>query len=623
MCSRSPLDISAHYHSSKPFTRWWWFSGPITEREIARQLEWIRDNGFGGVEIAWVYPLPESEAGPRWLSPEWSEKVAYAKRFCDRIGLGCDFTFGTMWPFGGSIVPKEDALQVYGGLSKQRLRASWETPFESAPGHILNHLDRHALSRYSDVMGAALKEALKGSSSALFCDSWEVETEKIWTGGFGDAFRDRYGYSIEEYMDDLDEHPDVRYDYRKLVAAYVLDGFYRPFDAICHDLGAASRVQCHGAPTDLLAAYASVDIPETEAILFEPHFARIAASAAALAGKPIVSSETFTCLYGWRPRPGPAPYIRQEQVADMKLLVDSLFAHGVNHVIWHGMPYNPEGCENEFYATVHVGPDSPFADEIRPFNTYMEKVCSFMRRGKPYADLAVYLPVEDAWMANELPQGEYSPDARYFWEFRYSRIPAALKGHHPLWISGHFLKDAEVVGGKLRVGDCRFSALYIDAGWIDEEVLTDLLRLARLGLPICLRRQPSQPGKNKSESYAAGLSELISLPRIVRDFDKLPLKPPLVKGELIPDFWCRIDGDTALIFFANPDSMDVHYPMTYGQSYAVDTLQVPLVITFGGRSVEITLIFEPYRSLLVEIPAKGAPRLHDIAFCPGIPSTQP
>ena len=30
-----------------------------------------------------------------------------------------------------------------------------------------------------------------------------------------------------------------------------------------------------------------------------PHFSRIAASAAALSGKPVVSAETFTCLYGF------------------------------------------------------------------------------------------------------------------------------------------------------------------------------------------------------------------------------------------------------------------------------------------------------------------------------------
>jgi hypothetical protein len=29
----------------------------IREDDIDAQLEWLKENGFGGVEIAWLYPL--------------------------------------------------------------------------------------------------------------------------------------------------------------------------------------------------------------------------------------------------------------------------------------------------------------------------------------------------------------------------------------------------------------------------------------------------------------------------------------------------------------------------------------------------------------------------------------
>ena len=61
-----------------------------------------------------------------------------------------------------------------------------------------------------------------------------------------------------------------------------------------HAVGAFSRAQCGGAPADLLTAFMLVDVPETEAILYEPGFSRIPASAAALAGKDVVTSESFT-----------------------------------------------------------------------------------------------------------------------------------------------------------------------------------------------------------------------------------------------------------------------------------------------------------------------------------------
>ena len=43
-----------HYASSKPLTRWWWFARLIKEEDVRYNLDWVKKNGFGGVEIAWV-----------------------------------------------------------------------------------------------------------------------------------------------------------------------------------------------------------------------------------------------------------------------------------------------------------------------------------------------------------------------------------------------------------------------------------------------------------------------------------------------------------------------------------------------------------------------------------------
>ena len=85
----------------------------------------------------------------------------------------------------------------------------------------------------------------------------------------------------------------------KLLSQYVIEEFYKPFTQKSHELGAYSRAQCAGAPCDIISAYAVVDVPETEALLYEPTYANIVASAAALAGKRVVTCETFTCLYGF------------------------------------------------------------------------------------------------------------------------------------------------------------------------------------------------------------------------------------------------------------------------------------------------------------------------------------
>jgi hypothetical protein len=605
------------YQSARPYVRWWWFSGEIREEDIRFQLDWVKANNFGGVEIAWLYSQPGAKPGPEWLSPELSEVVAFTKRYADSLGLGCDFTFGTLWPFGGSFVEEADASVTFEGHSAQRLQKSWEMK----PGRILNHLDRNALEHYSRKMLDFLGDSLAGSTSALFCDSWEVQTSGLWTEGFAESFTAEYGYDVMPFMPELDSHLGVRCDYRKLLARYVLEEFYKPFTEICRGAGAVSRVQCHGAPTDLLAAYAAADIPESEAVLFDPHFSRFAASAAALTGKSIVSAESFTCLYGWVPWPGPAPFIKREQTADLKLLADALFANGVNLIIWHGMPYNQPGGENEFYATVHVGPDSAFADELPAFNSYMERVSAFMRKGRAYSDVAVYLPLEDNWMKGELAEEMRRPSALHHWELQYQRMPPELAGYHPLWISLPFLEEANCADGHLECGPVGFTLLYVDAEWLDLQALRRILSLARDGLPVCLKQKPSQPGRVRDSDYDGMLAELISLPNVSDDFARVAVNPPLVEGEDLPEFFCRVDGDELLLFFAHPLSMGVSYPVQYGQSFIDRQVEVPIGLNFKGRSAEVTLAFEPYQSLLLRLGPDMNPAFEDIRFMPRAPQT--
>ncbi|MCU0782045.1 MAG: hypothetical protein MUF04_13220 [Akkermansiaceae bacterium] len=600
-----------HYPDSRPWTRWWWFANPIRFEQLASQLVWLRDMGFGGVEIAWVYPHPDEEpGGAKWLSPEWSELVAFASQHAASLGLGCDFTFGTLWPFGGTFVSEADASLNYDGPSPQRLRKSWESPAE---GRILNHLDAGALERYAAVMGAALAPALtRGRRPGFFCDSWEVRTEGLWAAGFGDAFRARFGYDIEPLMPVLDDHPDARYDYRKLIGEYVLREFYEPYAVECQRHGGFARVQCHGAPTDLLAAYAAAEVPESEALLFDPGFSQIAASAALLGGRPIVSAEAFTCLYGWRRWPGPGQFQGEERIGDIYLLGDALVANGVNHLIWHGTPLlaaaaTPERqCQRRFYASVHVGPDAAFAGELAECNRYFTEICAAMREGRPYTDVAVYLPLEDRRMLGGLPEESRKPSGEYHWELHDLRFPSELAGYQPTWVSEHFLREAEFRDGILHCGDAEFTSLYLDCEWLDGDALAAVARLALLGLPVCLKRHPRQPGSVRSPDFARALAELHRSGRVADRFAEVAAGPPLLAGPHLPPHRCRVvDGDL-VVFFAHPHAAALIYPMRPGQFEAAGPMEVPVTIRWQGVAREILLSFAPGRGVLLRMTRGGA-----------------
>jgi len=477
-----------------------------------------------------------------------------------------------------------------------------------AGGPILNHLDRQALFRYGRRFGAALDLPARAEglrTPGFFCDSWEVSPSGLWTAGFEAAFQQRFGYNILPFMANLDACPDERYDYRRLLAAYVLDEFYAPYTALCHELGGYSRVQCHGAPTDLLAAYALADVPETEAILFDPDFATFATAAAVHAGKPIVSCEAFTCLYGWVPYPGPGPYQEQELLCDLKLVADGLMANGVNQILWHGMPYNPPGGHQRFYATTHVGPDSSFAPQIAAFNAYLETVCLAMRQGRPYTDAAVYLPLEDTWMAGELPPELQKPSSLYVYELQETKLPRFLKGHQPVWVSASFLRDAEYTGGRLRCGTTELNWLYVDAAWLDQETVATLLGLARQGLPICLVRRPQEPGRVKHAAFDQTVASLLALPNVVADWRRCVVQPPLLEGENLPDFWCTVSGDEYTLFFAHPAAQAIRYAMRYGQALEAKASQQRIRLNLGRHAFDLTLAFAPQQSILLRASPAG------------------
>src|SRR5271157_138975 len=137
--AKTRVEDPLFFRTNKPYVRWWWFNQPIDTADLDLQLRWVSRQGFGGVEIAWVYPVPGRPTGPRWLSPEWTSRARDAKEICSRLGLGCDFTFGSLWPFGDSALAEGETSQWFQGPSPQRIDRHWDfspsASAESPKGH--------------------------------------------------------------------------------------------------------------------------------------------------------------------------------------------------------------------------------------------------------------------------------------------------------------------------------------------------------------------------------------------------------------------------------------------------------------------------------------------------------
>jgi len=605
-------------HTSKPYTRYWWFASMIKKEDVKYNLDWLKTNGFGGVELAWVYPLnrfnpKDTTYTPRqeWLSPEWTGIVDYTIRYADSIGLGCDLTLGTLWPFGDSYVTFYQASQRYGDPKwRQEITRSWQHP---KSGYVVDHLSPKNYLPYFKRLIKAFPRPKTSIPQSYFIDSWEVETEKLWSEGFASDFLNKFGYDISPYMDSIynPENHSRLYDYMTLISEKVLK-FYYDFDSTLNSVGILSRGQVAGAPCDLIAGYSLLDTPESEAMLFEPEYSSIPASAALLSGKKYVSSETFTCLYGW-----PRDYIREEQTADLKLVADALFANGINQIVWHGKAHNPKGYDTvNFYATTHIGSQSSMSEEFPHFNRYIEEVSSYMKKGITCSDIAVYLPTEDAWSAGKMPKEKQFIWAWGYYEMRYVYFPDELDGFNPTWINAGFLEKASLENGVLKIGNAGYKALYIDVEYLEYKVIKSLTELARNNFRIILKKDPKEPGTIMHQDYSSLVYELKKSKYVT---SSMPAGlTPFITGNIIPRHWCRKDGDAIYIFFPNPKSDRLKFPIGYGQSLEKETKQAEVIMNWGEKSYKADLVFEPYQSLLYKIENGKIEKL-DITFIPKIP----
>jgi hypothetical protein len=94
--------------------RWWWFGPAVTKPELGREIEQMKEGGFGGFEIQPVYALAldDPKGGFRnlpYLSDEFLDDVRYANDAANRLGMRASLTLSSGWPYGGPHTPITEA----------------------------------------------------------------------------------------------------------------------------------------------------------------------------------------------------------------------------------------------------------------------------------------------------------------------------------------------------------------------------------------------------------------------------------------------------------------------------------------------------------------------------------
>ena len=502
---------------SRPWTRWWWLGSAVDEANLTRQLEQLAAAGFGGVEICPIYGAKgwEDRYVP-FLSPRWMELLAHTTREAQRLGLGVDLTTGTGWPFGGPWVGDVDAssslvLKRDGqGATTAVAQSAIQKVKRAAPGGEGNVLDPYsvpALERYLARFDAAFAGFHGVPPRAHFHDSFEYYgasfTPSLWT-----EFEARRGYDLRTELPALagdgpeDEVARVRSDYRETLSDLHLE-YVRRWTAWAHARGGLSRNQAHGAPGDLVDLYAAADIPETE-VFRKPDEAqmprlKLASSAAHVAGRTLASAEAFTWL---------GEHF-QTSLAQAKEAADWLLLSGVNHLVYHGVPYSPAGVPWpgwQFYASVNFGPEGGLWRDLPELNGYLSRVQAVLQAGEPGEDVLLYYSPRDAWhAAGELLIPNPVPPA-----FEEAGLLLWRRGFAWDAVSERRLAEARVEDGRVRLGSGHYRALVIPrVRLMTTETVQRLADLAREGATVVLLGGPPTdvPGWNALEPRRAAFRE--------------------------------------------------------------------------------------------------------------------
>jgi hypothetical protein len=377
-------------------------------------------------------------------------------------------------------------------------------PAVGAEGFVLNHYDRSALDHYLKTVGEPLVSAFGGAPPyAVFCDSLEVY-ESDWTDDFLDAFKARRGYDLRPLLPALllDAGPStaaIRHDWGQTLTDLVNERFLAPMQAWARQHGTRFRIQGYGIPPATISSNAGIDLPEGEGAQWKTvRASRWAASIGHLYDRPVISSETWTWLH--------SPTFMATPL-DMKAEADLHFLQGINQLIGHGWPYTADGVAYpgwRFYAAGVYNEKNPWWIVMPDLTRYLQRVSFLLRQGAPANDVALYLPIDDAW-AHFVPGKVGSLIEALAQLVGPDVIPAILAAGFNLdFIDDGVLAGAKADQGRLVIGQNRYRAIILPGiERLPPATLRAFESFARLGVRvIATRRAPAlAPG------YLASLAD--------------------------------------------------------------------------------------------------------------------
>jgi hypothetical protein len=374
----------------------WPFGGPwIEEKDASRGVERAVVEITDARTVLKEVPRPAKYSN--WRAEKLLRVVAWSRGTGETVVLPVPDANGWKWSLPAG---RWQMSAVWQSVTGQRVK-------RAAPGGeglVLDHFRAAALDvqlKQLEAFAAEAKEAGPRAFAGVASDSLELD-DSNWSEGMLEEFRKRRGYDLTPWLPHLWERIDarsrgVRQDFLRTLSELQLENYFGRMREWAHARGLKTYVQAHGGISDVLQAYGAADVPDGETIWpgkekqeVNVRNRRLAASAGALYGKPVVSAESYTWLRM------PRFLVRLDQ---MKAASDAIYLDGINQIKNHGYSSSPRamGAPGQvFYASTLVNHNQTWWPHYRALAKYVARMNYAMQAGERVADIALYYNLPDA-----------------------------------------------------------------------------------------------------------------------------------------------------------------------------------------------------------------------------------
>jgi hypothetical protein len=121
--------------------RWWWFGPSVTRPELERELRAMADAGIGGVEVAYVYPLPPATI--EFGSQGFLADLRFAAERAHELGLRSisrlAAAVGKVITAGGSVIMVDSTVPGLGSAVPGRGDRRAARRYQRCRDHCVQH----------------------------------------------------------------------------------------------------------------------------------------------------------------------------------------------------------------------------------------------------------------------------------------------------------------------------------------------------------------------------------------------------------------------------------------------------------------------------------------------------